>query len=217
MQLYLDPDTGIWRDDDYFFDPQGGGWRPREEATRGEPVSAEAAARWLQKRSQTPCRVPVGVIGARSASPERLAAAEALGRRLAEIGFTVLCGGRQGVMTAVCKGVAAKGGISVGILPDAEPDTANPHVTIPIASGLGLARNAVIAHGSLCLVAVGGSYGTAAEVAFGLQLGKPVFGLMSPLWLPGLIPCASVEEAVSGVVRTVLDLPLGEGAETGET
>jgi len=120
-------------------------------------------------------------------------------------------------MTSVCKGVAAAGGISVGILPDPEPDTANPYVTVPIASGLGIARNAVIAHGSLCLVAVGGSYGTAAEVAFGLQLGKPVFGLMNPPWSPGLIPCANVEEAVAGVVSTVLDLPLGEGAEAEES
>ena len=79
-------------------------------------------------------------------------AAEAIGRGLAQMGLAVVCGGRQGVMEAVCKGAADAGGVAIGMLPEADPASANPYVGIVIATGIGEARNALIARSSLCLV-----------------------------------------------------------------
>lgn len=144
-------------------------------------------------------RVPVAVIGPKAASDEQRAIAEALGRRLAQIGVTVLCGGRGGVMEAVCKGCLEAGGLPIGLLPDEEWTAANPYVAIPLASGLGPARNAVIARAALALIAVGGEYGTLSEMAFGLHFNRLVLALADAPEVRGAVRCASVEEAVEKV------------------
>src|SRR4051812_6094726 len=86
----------------HVFDPALRGWAPGTAA--GEAVSLVAAAAWLQRGSGHPARQPVGVIGPRAASPDQLAAAEALGAAFGAIGLTIVCGGREGVMEAVCRG-----------------------------------------------------------------------------------------------------------------
>jgi uncharacterized protein (TIGR00725 family) len=172
-----------------------------------EPVTALQAATWLQRESGTPCRVPVAVLGTRAATPEQIQLAEDLGRHLGGIGLTVVCGGREGVMEAVCRGVAAAGGTSLGLLPDDSWDAANTHVTIPVATGLGVARNAVIARAALCAVAVGGGYGTISEAAFCLQFSRSVFGLAGAPDLPGVQHCEGAEAAAGAVARVVLALP----------
>jgi uncharacterized protein (TIGR00725 family) len=167
--------------------------------------------RWLQKESGMPSRQPIGVIGGHHATHAQLAAARLLGEELAQAGLTVLCGGRRGVMLAVCEGVAAHGGISIGLLPGETIAEGNRFVTIPIPSGIGLARNAVIARGALCLIAVGGSYGTLSEVAFGMQFGKRVFGLEGAPHVEGVEHLASVDAVINVVARVVLALD-GEAA-----
>jgi hypothetical protein len=64
----------------------------------------------------------------------------AVGELLGDCRLTVLCGGRQGVMQAVCEGVARVGGLSIGLLPDADASQANPFVSVPLATGIGEAR-----------------------------------------------------------------------------
>jgi hypothetical protein len=182
-------------------------WQPGAPPSGGRAVTVLEALAWLQRESGRPCRVPVGVVGPREPSPAQFHTAEALGRALAELGLTVLCGGRSGVMEAVCQGVAAAGGISVGLLPDAEPEAANPHVTIPIATGIGIARNAIIARAALCLVAVGSGLGTTAEVALGLQFGKAVFGLEQAPAVQGIQLLPDVAAATDAVAHVALSLP----------
>ena len=63
-------------------------------------------------------------------------------------------------MTAAAKGAHAAGGTVIGLLPDADWRAANPYITVSLASGVGMARNVLIAEAGLCLVAVGGGYGT---------------------------------------------------------
>lgn len=135
------------------------------------------AVRWRQRDSGSPCRPPIGVIGPREPSPSQYALAERIGGELAGLGLTVLCGGRAGVMEAVCKGVADRGGLSIGLLPGDSWDSGNAYVTVPVATGIGVARNAIIARAALCLIAIGGGNGTLSEIAYGLQFGKPVFAL----------------------------------------
>jgi uncharacterized protein (TIGR00725 family) len=175
-------------------------------AASTEPLSPRAAVAWLQRDSGRPLRAPVGVVGPRSASTGLLEMAEALGAGLADLGLTVLCGGREGVMEAVCRGVARAGGVSVGLLPDDDWTAANPFVTLPLATGLGAARNAVIARAAVCLLAVGGGYGTTSEMAFALQFARPVFALGDAPDLPGVVRLGSVEDALTALCERLLDL-----------
>lgn len=209
MTLRLDRAAGyLWRDDGRRLDARTRLWQAAPGAPGGEAVAVLEAVHWLQRDSGQPCRVPVGVIGAREAGAAQAAAAERLGELLGGLRLTVICGGREGVMEAVCRGVGRAGGLSVGLLPEGDPGAANPHVTVPIATGIGIARNAIIARAALALVAIGGGHGTTAEVAFGLQFGVPVFGLLDAPALAGLRPCADPEGAVELVARIVLGLPL---------
>lgn len=158
-----------------------------------EPVSGEVALRWLQRESGYPLRPPIGVIGPREATDRHREVASQVGRLLARCGFVVICGGRQGVMESTCEGVAAEGGIAVGLLPDEHWDAANRFVTIPIATGIGVARNAIIARAAGCLIAIGGGHGTLSEMAFGLQFERPVIALLDAPDVAGVIRPASPE------------------------
>ncbi|OYR48497.1 TIGR00725 family protein [Halorubrum sp. Ea8] len=119
----------------------------------------------------------VSVIGGSSVSPETASVAEAVGERLAERDHTVVCGGLGGVMAAVCRGAANAGGETIGILPTARRADANPHVTVPIATGLGHARNALVVLNGDAAIAIDGSHGTLSEIGLALAHGRAVAGL----------------------------------------
>ncbi len=107
-------------------------------------------------------------------------------------------------MGAVCRGAVRHGGIAVGILPTPIPSLAISHVTIALATGLGEARNAVIARAVLALIAIGDSYGTLSEVALGLHFGKRVIGLEGAARIAGVRHTASATEALTAVALHVL-------------
>lgn len=206
--MRLDRTLGrLWDDAGRSFDPPTRVWSACAEAPRGDAATLEDAARWLQRESGSPCRVPVGVIGPRAASPEQMTVAERLGEGLGKLGVAVVCGGREGVMEGVCRGVASAGGLSIGLLPDASPEPANRFVSIVLATGIGVARNAIVARAALCLVAVGGGHGTVSEIAFGLQFGTPVFGLADAPELAGVTRLADPDDALRAVARVLLNLP----------
>ncbi len=119
----------------------------------------------------------VGVIGGSSATPEEASLAESVGRELGRAGATLICGGRGGVMEAACRGARTVGGLTIGILPGTEHSQANPYVDIPIVTGIGDARNTIIARTAQAVIAIGGSYGTLSEIALSLGFGTPVVGL----------------------------------------
>jgi uncharacterized protein (TIGR00725 family) len=119
----------------------------------------------------------IAVIGGSAPTQEEAAAAEAVGQALAEAGATLVCGGRGGVMEAACRGAKAAGGLTIGILPGTDRGEANPYVDISIVTGMGEARNTIIARTAQAVIAVGGSYGTLSEIAFALAFGVPVVGL----------------------------------------
>jgi uncharacterized protein (TIGR00725 family) len=119
----------------------------------------------------------IGVAGASQPDAELVALAEILGERLAEAGATVVCGGGTGVMTAVCRGARAAGGITVGLLPGADRSGSNPYLTVALPTGLGEGRNLLLVRASDALVALGGGFGTLSEIALALRTGVPVVGL----------------------------------------
>ena len=190
------------------FDPLRRAWDATSTsmAPGGVMLDVLGAATWLQRESSHPLRIPIGVIGPRDASTAQLKAAVTVGELLSECGFVVVCGGRQGVMQAVCEGVARNGGVSIGLLPDTDPSEANPFVTIALATGIGEARNALIARASLCLVAIGDSFGTLSEVALGRHFGKRVFGLEGAPRVDGVEHVGDPREAVMRVAATALTL-----------
>jgi uncharacterized protein (TIGR00725 family) len=140
-----------------------------------------------------------------------LAAAEEVGRRLAEAGITVVCGGRAGVMEAAARGAAKAGGEVIGIVPGDDPGEANPYCTRVVATGIGHARNlAVVASGD-AVIAIGGEWGTLSEIAFARRLGRPVVALRT--WTvrgigpmadaPGIEIAADAAEAVAVAERSI--------------
>jgi uncharacterized protein (TIGR00725 family) len=82
-----------------------------------------------------------------------------------------------GVMAAVCRGAKSEGGLTIGVLPGYSATDANPHVDVPIVTGMGEARNVIIVRTASAVIAVGGEFGTLSEIAFALKLGRSVIGL----------------------------------------
>ncbi len=116
----------------------------------------------------------VSVIGASRADAALTAKAEELGELLAAAGLIVVCGGREGVMEAVARGVRRRGGVSIGILPEADRHRAAPDLTYTVCSGIGHARNlSVVASGDV-VIAVGGAWGTLSEIGLARSLGRLV-------------------------------------------
>ncbi len=119
----------------------------------------------------------IAVIGGNKCSPEEARNAEEVGRELAKRGAILICGGMGGVMEAACKGAQSAGGITIGVLPRDDRRDANPYVQIPIVTGMGYARNAIIIKSSQAIIAIDGIYGTLSEIGHALQSGLPVIGL----------------------------------------
>jgi uncharacterized protein (TIGR00725 family) len=130
--------------------------------------------------------------------------AEAAGRRLAELGAIVVTGGRGGVMEAASRGAKAAGGRTVGILPGLDRADANEFLDVSLPTGLGELRNGLIARSADSLVAVGGAWGTLAEIAFARAAGKPVYGVDTwGLGEDGVIAVESGTEAAARAVAAV--------------
>ena len=119
----------------------------------------------------------IAVIGGSQCSSQEAKLAEAVGRELAKQGAILVCGGLGGIMEAACKGASAEGGITIGILPGDSHQAANPHVQIPISTGMGYARNVIVVKSVQAVIAIGGSYGTLSEISHALQSNIPVIGL----------------------------------------
>lgn len=138
----------------------------------------------------------IAVIGGSECPEEMYQEAYLLGKFLAESGAVVYTGGKGGIMEAACKGAWENGGITVGILPEDHLAFMNPYVMIPVATGMGIARNAILIHTADAIVAVDGRYGTLSEVAFALQMGKPIISLNSWQVDPRIISADSASQAV---------------------
>ena len=77
-------------------------------------------------------------------------------------------------MAAACRGAMEAGGSTIGIIPGYDDRAANPWVEHVICTGLGQARNTLVAATGQVLIAIGGGWGTLSEIALGLRLGRPV-------------------------------------------
>jgi uncharacterized protein (TIGR00725 family) len=137
--------------------------------------------------------VQVAVIGS---GAEHEVRAEEVGRLLAERGCTVVTGGLGSVMAAAARGAKSAGGVTIGVLPGESRRDANEWIDHAVVTGVGHARNlAVVASGD-AVIAVGGQWGTLAEIGFANVLGRPVV-ILEPGWqLDGVRRAATPQEAV---------------------
>jgi uncharacterized protein (TIGR00725 family) len=100
-----------------------------------------------------------------------------LGRGIAQRHAVLICGGLTGVMEHAARGAQAAGGLTIGLLPGEDITEANAYIDVAIASGLGHARNAILARTADGVVALGGGLGTLSEIALALRNGRPTIGI----------------------------------------
>ncbi len=147
----------------------------------------------------------ISVIGAGDCAGEVYERAREVGRLLAERGHTLICGGLGGVMEAASKGACLAGGRVIGILPGSDPGEANPFVTCPVSTEMGMMRNYLVVQNGEAAIAVSGGYGTLSETAMALKLGRRVICLGGWTGIDGVEVAQTPEEAVE----------LAEGKEPG--
>jgi len=139
----------------------------------------------------------VSVVGSGS---EWEAAAEEVGRLLAERGCTVVTGGLGEVMAAAHRGAKQAGGTTLAILPGEQHAAANRWADHVVVTGIGHARNLAVAASGEAVIAVGGSWGTLAEIAFARRLGRPVVALAGAPSVAGVETAAAPGDAVERVL-----------------
>lgn len=146
-------------------------------------------------------RLQISVIGAGTCSAELASCAERVGAAIASRGAVLVCGGLGGVMEAAAVGARRCGGLTVGILPGYGAEVANRGIDIVIPTGLGHARNTLVAAAADAVVALAGEHGTASEIALALALGRPVVALDAWQSVDGVLIADGPEEAVETAVR----------------
>jgi uncharacterized protein (TIGR00725 family) len=143
-------------------------------------------------------RTQVSVIGS---GREHEARAEEVGRLLAARGVVVVTGGLDEVMEAAARGAKSAGGTTLGILPGESRAQANPWIDHAVVTGIGHARNLAVAASGEAVIAVGGSWGTLAEIGFARRLGRPVI-VLEPGWaIEGVERASTPAEAVERVLE----------------
>jgi uncharacterized protein (TIGR00725 family) len=143
----------------------------------------------------------VAVVGGSTCTRAEAALASAVGRELAKRGAVLVCGGLGGVMVAAAAGAREAGGLTVGILPGNDPTAANRFIDVPLATGMGEMRNALIVRAARGLIAIGGGWGTLSEIALARRIGTPVVGLHDAFAIGVDIPrAATPEEAVAAAL-----------------
>jgi len=150
--------------------------------------------------------VHIGVIGAGDCSQELYALARELGRCIGRNQWVLFCGGLGGVMQGAAEGCSLEGGMTVGLLPGNDKDSANPFIKIPIPTGLGEGRNLLVVRASDVVVALSGGYGTLSEIGLALRIGKPVVGLKTWSGIDGIEYVESMKQAIKAVERHLLGL-----------
>ncbi len=142
----------------------------------------------------------VSVFGGREITEEIYDNTVSLGEKLGNEGYVVFCGGGNGVMEAISKGVKMSGGLVIGILKGEDVSEANDYLSVPVSTGMGIARNAILAYNCDVALAISGQYGTLSEIAYAFQLGKPVIGYET--WdIKPIIKAESPDDVMSKLKR----------------
>jgi len=113
-------------------------------------------------------------------------------------------------MAEAAKGAKERGGLTIGIIPGEDPKCANPYIDISLPTGLGFARNVLVAYSGDVVIAINGRLGTLSEISYALIKKKPVIGIHTwnldqlsdricseeKVYGEGIIKCESAKDAV---------------------
>ena len=152
-----------------------------------------------------PRKICISVIGSGddALSPQIAKIANEVGREIASRGAVLICGGLGGVMAEAAKGAKENGGLTIGILPGEDPGGANPFIDITLPTGLGFARNVLVAYSGDAIIAISGRLGTLSEISYALLKKKPVIGIHT--WnlepLSGRMPSYEAQAYRDNVIR----------------
>ena len=145
----------------------------------------------------------VAVFGGRDISEDVYNDTVQIGKLLAKENYLVFCGGGEGVMEAICKGVSLGDGTSIGILKGDNTKEANKYLTIPILTNMGITRNALLPLNADVAIAISGNHGTLSEIAYALQLKIPIIGYKT--WdIPGVASVPNVDTLLSEIKKALL-------------
>jgi uncharacterized protein (TIGR00725 family) len=124
-------------------------------------------------------KLQIGVIGYNDDRCSEVAKeiAYEVGKEIALSGSVLVCGGLGGVMEAACKGAKEANGNTVGIIPQDKFSFANQFCDIVICSGIGFARDFIVATSSDGIIAVGGGIGTLIEMSVGYMIKKKIVAI----------------------------------------
>ena len=100
-----------------------------------------------------------------------------VGKEVARAGAVLVCGGLGGVMESACKGARENNGLTVGIIPQEEFSFANGFCDVVICTGIGFARDFIIASSADGIIAIGGGVGTLIEMAAGYMIKKSIVAI----------------------------------------
>ncbi len=140
----------------------------------------------------------IAVFGGRFITDEIYNDTVEIGKRMAQKNWLVFCGGGEGVMEAIAKGVALGGGTCIGILKEKDFKTGNEYLSIPISTGMDITRNALISYNCDLGVAISGAYGTLSEIAFTLAQEKQLIAYNS--WdIPKSIQVNTIDSVIEEV------------------
>lgn len=160
-------------------------------------------------------RLIVGVMGGGAVDQRTTDLAYRLGQLIAAADWILLNGGRNcGVMAASARGARERGGLTIGILPDADRRQAAPWIDVAIVTGMGSARNAINVLSSDVVVACVGGAGTLSEIALALKAGRTVIlldfdvrGAFAGQAAAGRLLLAATPEEVLAHIRRLFDTP----------
>lgn len=121
-------------------------------------------------------RVLIAVVGhGMHAKDEHMKIAEEVGREIAKREGIVICGGHSfGIMDFVARGAHRENGMTIGIIPEDDLSKTSKYVDVPIITGIGFARNQIIALSCDAMIVIGGGVGSLTEAAYAYRFSKPV-------------------------------------------
>jgi len=150
-------------------------------------------------RTRSRRSLQIAVAGGAVCSRATARLARALGREIARRGAVLVCGGLGGVMEAAARGAADENGTVVGLLPGIAHADGNRYLSLALPTGLGHARNVLVAAAGDALIALPGAHGTLSEVALARVFGRPVITLGARIRVAGVhharTPAAAVARA----------------------
>ncbi len=100
-----------------------------------------------------------------------------VGTEIARSGSVLICGGLGGVMESACKGAIENEGLTIGILPQGDFESANNFCDVVIPTGIGFSRNFIVATSVDGIIVVGGGVGTLIEISVGYMLKKRMIAM----------------------------------------